>query len=183
MDKLQQLKKHLKCGQVYRRADLTQWSKSVDRHLDALVNEGMLEKLSQGLYHYPEKSNFGKTPPTEEVMVRGLQDHRFLATSLNAYNAFGVGTTQLYNKKTVYYHKRHGDFTLGGMKKSFRVKPHFPPKVTPEFLLVDFMYKSGRKKALQKFLQMESIFKTDHFRNKYESNAKCNIKNEIDTLN
>jgi hypothetical protein len=51
----------------------------------------------------------------------------------------GVGTTQLYNGKTVYNHKRHGDFNLGGMTFSFRVKPHFPNKVTPEFLLVDLL--------------------------------------------
>lgn len=140
MGKLQQLKKHLKRGQVYRRVDLAQWSKSVDRHLDALVKDGTLHKLSQGLYHYPEKSVFGETPPTEEVLVRSfLKDDRFLLTSLNAYNALGVGTTQLYNKKTVYNHKRHGDFTLGGMTYAFRVKPHFPRKATPEFLLVDLV--------------------------------------------
>lgn len=140
MDKLQQLKKHLKRGQVYRRADLARWSKSVDRHLDTLVKEGTLQKLSQGLYHYPQETVFGKTPPSEEVLVRGfLKDSRFLVTSPNAYNALGVGTTQLYNRKTVYNHKRHGEFTLGGMTYFFRMKPHFPQKVTPEFLLVDLV--------------------------------------------
>jgi hypothetical protein len=60
-------------------------------------------------------------------------------TSFNAYNALGVGTTQLYNQKTVYNHKRHGDFNLGGKTFSFRVKPHFPRKATVEFLLVDLL--------------------------------------------
>ncbi|GGA87929.1 hypothetical protein GCM10008015_30650 [Flavobacterium palustre] len=140
MNKLQELKKHLKRGKVYRRADLSKWSKSVDRHLDELVQEGTLQKLSQGLYYYPEVTVFGETPPEEEVLVRSfLKDKRFLVTSLNAYNALGVGTTQLYNGKTVYNHKRHGDFNLGGMTFSFRVKPHFPLKATPEFLLVDLL--------------------------------------------
>ncbi len=140
MNKLQELKKHLKRGKVYRRADLSMWSKSVDRHLDELVQEGTLQKLSQGLYYYPEVTVFGKTPPEEEVLVRSfLKDKRFLVTSLNAYNTLGVGTTQLYNGKTVYNHKRHGDFNLGGMMFSFRVKPHFPLKATPEFLLVDLL--------------------------------------------
>ncbi|NBL65976.1 hypothetical protein GV828_12275 [Flavobacterium sp. NST-5] len=140
MNKLQELKKHLKRGKVYRRADLSKWSKSVDRHLDELVQEGILQKLSQGLYYYPEVTVFGETPPEEEVLVRSfLKDKRFLVTSLNAYNSLGVGTTQLYNGKTVYNHKRHGDFNLGGMMFSFRVKPHFPNKVTPEFLLVDLL--------------------------------------------
>ena len=140
MSKLQQLKKHLKRGKVYRRADLSKWSKSVDRHLDELLQEGTLQKLSQGLYYYPEVTVFGETPPKEKVLVRSfLKDKRFLVTSLNAYNSLGVGTTQLYNSKTVYNHKRHGDFDLGGRTFSFRVKPHFPNKVTPEFLLVDLL--------------------------------------------
>jgi hypothetical protein len=108
--------------------------------LDELVQDGTLQKLSQGLYYYPEVTVFGETPPEEEVLVRSfLKDKRFLVTSLNAYNTLGVGTTQLYNGKTVYNHKRHGDFNLGGITFSFRVKPHFPSKVTPEFLLVDLL--------------------------------------------
>lgn len=140
MSKLEQLKKHLKRGQVYRRADLSKWSTSVDRHLDELVKEGTLQKLSQGLYFYPEVTVFGEAPPEEEVLVRSfLKDSRFLLTSFNAYNTLGVGTTQLYNQKTVYNHKRHGDFNLGGKTFSFRVKPHFPSKLTQEFLLVDLL--------------------------------------------
>ncbi|WP_432671724.1 DUF6088 family protein [Flavobacterium sp. SM2513] len=140
MNKLQELKKHLKRGKVYRRADLSKWSTSVDRHLDELVKEGTLQKLAQGLYFYPEVTVFGEAPPEEEVLVRSfLKDSRFLLTSFNAYNTLGVGTTQLYNQKTVYNHKRHGDFNLGGKTFSFRVKPHFPNKVTQEFLLVDLL--------------------------------------------
>lgn len=140
MNKLEELKKHLKRGKVYRRADLSKWSKSVDRHLDELVKEGALQKLSQGLYFYPEVTVFGQAPPEEEKLVRTfLKDDRFLMTSFNAYNALGVGTTQLYNTKTVYNHKRHGDFNLGGKTFSFRVKPHFPRKATLEFLLVDLL--------------------------------------------
>lgn len=140
MNKLQELKKHLRRGRVYRRADLSRWSKSVDRHLDALVTEGVLQKLSQGLYFYPEVTVFGEAPPEEEVLVRSfLKDSRFLLTSFNAYNTLGVGTTQLYNQKIVYNHKRHGDFDLGGKTFSFRAKPHFPNKVTKEFLLVDLL--------------------------------------------
>lgn len=140
MNKLQELKKHLKRGRVYRRADLSKWSKSVDRHLEELVKYSTLKKLSQGLYYYPEVTIFGETPPKEEELIRSfLKDKRFLVTSLNEYNTLGVGTTQLYNGKTVYNHKRHGDFELGGRKFSFRVKPHFPSKSTPEFLLVDLL--------------------------------------------
>jgi hypothetical protein len=140
MSKLKELTQHLKRGDVYRRADLAQWSNAVDRHLRELVNDGTLRKLSQGLYYYPKETAFGEAPPDEETLVRSfLKDDEFLLTSPNAYNSLGVGTTQLYNKRVVYNHKRHGEFELGGRKFSFQMKPRFPKKLTPEFLLVDLV--------------------------------------------
>lgn len=134
------LKKHLEKGKFYRRSDLAKWSKSVDRHLDLLLEEGTLQKLSQGLYYAPEQTVFGQTPPSEEIVIRSfLKDDRFLVTSPNAYNGLGVGTTQLYNQRTVYNHKRHGRFKLGNRNFDFRIKPHFPKKLTQEFLLVDLV--------------------------------------------
>jgi hypothetical protein len=140
MSRLQELKSHLKAGQVYRRSDLTQWSSSVDRHLSELVKEGMLRKLSQGVYYYPKTSVFGAVPPEEEKLIsKFLNDNRFLVTSPNAYNGLGVGTTQLYNKRVVYNHKRHGEFKLGGRIFNFQIKPHFPAKLSKEFLVVDLV--------------------------------------------
>ena len=140
MTKLQEFKRHLRPGQVYRREDLTRWSTSVDRHLKQLVESGVLKKLSGGLYAYPRKTIFGQAPAKDsEVVGAFLKDDRFLLASPNAYNSLGVGTTQLYDKTVVYNHKRHGDFVLGGRKFSFRVKPAFPRSLTNEFLLVDLV--------------------------------------------
>lgn len=140
MSKLTELKGYLVRGNVYRRADLAKWTKSVDRHLDELVADGTLRKLASGLYHYPKKSVFGEAPPEEKLLLqRFLKDDRFLLTSLNVYNTLGVGTTQLYNTRVVYNHKRHGDITLGNRTYKFQVKPHFPDKLTTEFLLVDLV--------------------------------------------
>jgi hypothetical protein len=140
MARVDDLKKHLVKGKVYRRSDLAKWSKAVDRHLQELLDEGTLQKLAPGLYAYPKVSAFGKTPPEEDVLVRTfLKDSNFLVTTPNAYNSLGVGTTQLYNKRIVYNHKRHGEFTLGNRKFEFRRKPSFPKKATPEFLLVDLI--------------------------------------------
>lgn len=140
MTQLDSLKTHLRRGHVYRRADLANWSKSVDRHLSLLVKEGTLKKLSQGLYAYPKETSFGDAPPEDEQLVQSfLKDDRFLITSPNAYNSLGVGSTQLYNKKVVYNHKRHGEFKLGNRVFDFRIKHHFPAKLTLEFLLVDLV--------------------------------------------
>lgn len=140
MSKLDEVKKHLHPGQVYRRAELAQWSNAVDRHLKQLCEDGTLTKLSGGLYYFPKKTTFGEAPAEDEKLVEAfLKDSRFLLTSPNAYNALGLGTTQLYNETVVYNHKRHGHFTLGQRVFDFRVKPHFPKSLNQEFLLVDLV--------------------------------------------
>jgi len=140
MEKLLELKKHLKKGKVYRRADLTLWTNAVDRHLLTLVKEGFLQKISSGLYYVPKKTVFGVAPPEDGELIKTfLKGGEFLLTSPNIYNSLGVGTTQLYNKRVVYNHKRHGEFKLGGRTFFFHYRRHFPTKLTPEFVLVDLV--------------------------------------------
>lgn len=43
----------------------------------------------------------------------------------------------------------------------------------------DLMYNPGRKKALQHFLDMENIFKTTHFKQNFEHQARTNLVAEI----
>lgn len=140
MTKLDELKQHLQPGQVYRRAQLAQWSNAVDRHIRQLLEDGTLVKLKGGLYHYPEKTTFGAAPADDETLVRAfLKDDRFLITSPNMYNTLGVGTTQLYNESVVYNHKRHGRYKVGERLFDFRVKPDLPKTLSQEFLLVDLV--------------------------------------------
>ncbi len=140
MAKLDELKRHLKEGRVYRRAELALWSAAVDRHIAQLLKEGFLEKQSAGLYYVPKQSVFGTVPPDEEALVRSfLKDDDFLVTSPNAYNSLGVGTTQLYNKRVVYNHKRHGQFKIGGRTFFFHSRHRFPKTLSKEFLLVDLV--------------------------------------------
>lgn len=59
----------------------------------------------------------------------------------------------------------------------------YTQKIRKEYSLYpDFIYKPGRKKVLQHFLQLENIFKTEYFRTKYEKQAKENINVEISFL-
>ena len=46
----------------------------------------------------------------------------------------------------------------------------------------DFVYNSGRKKVLNHFLSMDRIFKTNIFHNKYETQAKQNLRMELELL-
>ncbi len=59
----------------------------------------------------------------------------------------------------------------------------YATNVRKEYSLVpDLIYRPGRKKVLQHFLTMESIYKTDFFRHAYEINARINIQRETATL-
>ena len=137
---LDQVARTLRAGKVYRREDLAQVSNAVDRHLRELVTDGALKRLAQGLYYAPKKSVFGLLPPDDQDLVATfLRDKDFLVFSPSNYNTLGLGMTQLYNKTLVYNHKRHGLFSFGNRQFDFRVKPRFPKKLTPEFLLVDAM--------------------------------------------
>ena len=145
MTRLEQLKKHLRPGQVYRRQDLADRSNALDRHLRQLVQDGTLVKVAGGLYEYPKPTVFGQAPATDDKLIKTfLKGDKYLLASPNAYNGLGVGTTQLYNKTVVYNRKRHGELTLGGRAFDFRVKHSFPKTLSDEFLLVDLVNNVSR---------------------------------------
>ncbi|QRM88591.1 hypothetical protein FG167_04900 [Lacinutrix sp. WUR7] len=65
-------------------------------------------------------------------------------------------------------HKKYQSY-IQNIRKEYKIYP-------------DFMYKPGRKKVLNHFLERETLYFTDTFKNKYEVQARLNIKNEIDLL-
>jgi hypothetical protein len=132
--------KHIKPGQVYRRADLEFYSTAVDRHLSQLTSAGSLKKLGHGLYHIPKESKFGSVPPDDKELVSCfLKDDHFLMLTPNVYNSIGIGATQLYNVTWVYNHKRRGEFKLNGKTFLFKIKSSFPQKLSKEYLIVDLL--------------------------------------------
>lgn len=75
------------------------------------------------------------------------------------------------------------DADLSILGKSADTYQSYAEKIREEYTLYpDFMYNSGRKKALLHFLQMDSIYKTDYFIKKYEKQARINIENELMTI-
>ncbi|TDO20963.1 hypothetical protein [Pedobacter duraquae] len=140
MSKLDELKSHLRKGNIYKRDELQKWSSSIDRHLCELTNNGILKKVGPGLYHFPKKNAFGFEPPADQLLIKKfLENDNFLITSFNSFNGLGLGTTQLYNQQIVYNHLRSGDIKLGNKLFSFRKKSAFPKKPTKEFLVVDLI--------------------------------------------
>ncbi len=59
----------------------------------------------------------------------------------------------------------------------------YTKKIRKEYgIYPDLIYKPGRKKVVQHFLNMASIFKTKYFQDQFEKQAKKNLQQELDSL-
>lgn len=75
------------------------------------------------------------------------------------------------------------DADLSVLGKDWETYNTYCSNVRKEYAIYpDLLYKPGRKNALQHFLSMNRIFKTEHFYKKYEESAKKNMEREISTL-
>ncbi len=75
------------------------------------------------------------------------------------------------------------DFDLKILSKDWDDYKIYFEQIRKEYKIYpNFLYNSGRKKALKHFLENEFIFQTQEFRGKYELKARENIKHEIDFL-
>jgi hypothetical protein len=137
---LERVKKHLIPGRTYRRSELAELSSNVDRHLQVLLKEGLLKKMSMGLYVSPKNTDFGEAPPDELSLLKSfLKDDHFVVYSPSQFNSLGLGSTQLYNSRVVFNRKRTGNLEVGGRVYSFKLWREAPKTLTQEFLVVEFL--------------------------------------------
>lgn len=70
---------------------------------------------------------------------------------------------------------------LGSETDSYQI---YTKQIRKEYSLYpDLLYKPGRKKVLLHFLSMQHIYKSQFFRDKYESAARRNLQDELERLN
>lgn len=75
------------------------------------------------------------------------------------------------------------DFDLKILSKDWEAYQMYCKQIRKEYKIYpDFLYKPGRKKALEHFLENGFIYQTPEFRTKYEQIARHNILQEIQTL-
>ncbi|SFN24199.1 Predicted metal-dependent phosphohydrolase, HD superfamily [Chryseobacterium oleae] len=75
------------------------------------------------------------------------------------------------------------DADLSILGKDFEVYLDYTRKIRKEYSIYpDLLYKPGRRKVLNHFLELESIFKTTDFRDRYEQQARENIAAELQLL-
>ncbi|MBD3638590.1 MAG: hypothetical protein HUJ25_14650 [Crocinitomicaceae bacterium] len=72
------------------------------------------------------------------------------------------------------------DIDMAILGQPWEVYKTYAKNVRKEYgIYPTIMYKKGRRQALQHFLSMERIFKTDVYFNRYEKQARLNISKEL----
>lgn len=75
------------------------------------------------------------------------------------------------------------DFDLKILARDWNEYQMYFEQIRKEYRIYpDFLYKPGRAKTLQHFLENEFIFQTEEFRKLYEEKARRNIEKEISLL-
>lgn len=75
------------------------------------------------------------------------------------------------------------DFDLRILAKEWEDYKTYYQQIRKEYAIYpDFLYNPGRKKALEHFLEKESIYQTQAFKTSYEAKARENLQKEISTL-
>ncbi|MCF2875736.1 MULTISPECIES: hypothetical protein [unclassified Tenacibaculum] len=75
------------------------------------------------------------------------------------------------------------DFDLGILGTSSDIYSKYTKLIRKEYKSVpNFLYKKGRKKVLQHFINKPFIYATATFRDLYEEQARTNLKNELNSL-
>ncbi len=91
--------------------------------------------------------------------------------------------TKSHSKSTDSDTNYFTDADLSVLGQPWEIYSLYYKNVRKEYAIYpDFIYNPGRKKVIQHFLSMNSIFKTDYFYNKYEKVAKENLMKELSYL-
>ena len=75
------------------------------------------------------------------------------------------------------------DFDLAILGQQEDIYLNYTKLIRKEYKLVpSLLYKNGRKKVLQHFIDKPFIYATNKFRGLYEDQAKMNLKNELNSF-
>ena len=94
-----------------------------------------------------------------------------------------ICATQLHQQNKIEDINWLIDFDLKILSKDWEDYKIYCDQIRKEYKIYpNILYKPGRKKALEHFLENEFIFQTETFRNLYEKNARTNIEKEVSLL-
>ncbi|NHN24532.1 hypothetical protein FIA58_002485 [Flavobacterium jejuense] len=94
-----------------------------------------------------------------------------------------ICATQLHQHNSIQDVNWLIDFDLKILASDWKEYQMYCQQIRKEYnIYPDLLYKPGRKKALEHFLENDFIFQTEAFRTQYEDKARENIKQEINQL-
>lgn len=163
-------------------------------HLEFIFNEldkcrDLIENFNQVafsvfyhdiIYHSDQRNNEEKSAELARESLRKLGLDKSFIQSCYSMILATKNHKRNMDKDTNYF--LDADMAILGVEQS--QYQEYSKKVRTEYLeFPDIKYNSGRKKLLNKFIDLPRIFQTDYFYDKYEAQARSNIKMEIAQLN
>ncbi|PWN66589.1 HD domain-containing protein [Chryseobacterium oncorhynchi] len=131
------------------------------------------------VYNATSKSNEEKSALLAETRLAELTLNKDYITAVSAQ----ILVTKFHQKSDDEDTNYLLDADLSILGKDFESYLAYTQMIRKEYSIYpDLLYKPGRKKVLKHFLELNSIFKTDYFKEKYEVRAKENISMEIQLL-
>ncbi|TZF95272.1 hypothetical protein FW781_15390 [Chryseobacterium panacisoli] len=131
------------------------------------------------IYDATSKSNEEKSAVKAEKRLAELH----LAKDKISLISEQILATKLHQKSDYKDTNYLLDADLSVLGKDFKTYSEYTQNIRKEYSIYpDFLYKPGRKKVLRHFLELESIFKTNYFKDKYEAQARENITKELQFL-
>jgi predicted metal-dependent HD superfamily phosphohydrolase len=131
------------------------------------------------IYDAPSKHNEEKSAELAAMRLQNLNaDHEII--KVVKAQIIATKTHQLSDDSDTNYLLDADLSILGKDTETYR---SYIQNIRKEYSIYpDLLYKPGRKKVLRHFLELEHIFKTEYFKDKYEMIARDNIKFELANL-
>ncbi|WP_235989256.1 hypothetical protein [Psychroserpens algicola] len=133
------------------------------------------------IYNATKKNNETKSAEFSEKRLKSLN---FDQKSLKIVNKL-IKSTQKHDilLNTTSDNAYLLDMDLSILGTDWNLYEAYTQNIRKEYAIYpDFIYKKGRKKAMLHFLERPTIYFTEYYQNKYEEQARINLKKEISLL-
>lgn len=176
-------KKHSEKGRYYHNLshleNMFQELETVKHHISDFITVSFSVFYHDIIYDATSRSNEEKSAGTAEKRLKeiGVPHDTILKISKQI---LATKSHQRSEDEDTHYLL---DADLSILGKDFATYLAYTKMIRKEYSIYpDFLYKPGRKKVLQHFLELEDIFKTEYFKGQYEIQSKKNITAEIQLL-
>jgi predicted metal-dependent HD superfamily phosphohydrolase len=132
------------------------------------------------VYSVKSKTNEEESALMAELSLRKLNYPNILIDKCKKF----IQATKNHNNSLNYNDLNYLlDFDLEKLGCTWDAYFEYTQQIRKEYnIFPDILYKLGRKKVLTNFLNLENIYKTDLYKEKYEKTARQNLLKELESL-